>query len=70
MVGWTGIFRYVLNWNSWEDVSDWWRIIQWPVLLTICQLAVLIQLLVILRRHRRAAAAAAAPAASESSKIA
>jgi hypothetical protein len=54
--GWAGILRYVFpalvrwDWDDWEDVL---RLVSWPFLLTICQVAVLVQLLVALIRTRR-----------------
>ena len=52
--GWAGIVRYLIvnvrGWNDWDDVL---QLVSWPILLTICQLAVLVQLLVALIRTQR-----------------
>jgi hypothetical protein len=62
--GWAGVVAYVVRMASRADeLLDLLRFVSWPILFTICQLAVLIQLLVALRRVPRSAAAAAAAAA-------
>jgi hypothetical protein len=56
LVGWSGTMRYLVrNLTQWRDWADLTRLVSWPVLFTICQVAVLVQLLVALIRARRRA---------------
>ena len=56
--GWAGIVRYFISGMfSWGDWDDLLQLVSWPILLTICQIAVLVQLLVALIRVRRRAVA-------------
>ena len=52
--GWAGVVRYlIVNVRQWDDLDDVLQLVSWPILFTICQLAVLVQLLVALVRVRR-----------------
>jgi hypothetical protein len=54
--GWAGIARYlIVNQVDWEDWDDVLQLVSWPILFTICQVAVLVQLLIALVRARRRA---------------
>ena len=57
VTGWSGFLRYVVDWGAWRDLEGFWRLISWPVVMTGCQIAVLVQLLLALRRTRRRARA-------------
>ena len=56
LLGWTGFLLYLRSIDSIDDLDDWWRILGWPMMLTVCQIAVVVQLLIALVRARRRAA--------------